>query len=78
MFSKYVLFEKRAPKQKGGCLDTPPGSATAVCWAAVCGSLSRMRDRSCVGARYCEHSPSKQPLQQAHNRHRLNTPLMGG
>jgi len=22
MFSKYVFFQKRAPKQKGGCLDT--------------------------------------------------------
>jgi len=28
MISKYVLFKKRAPKQKGGCVDTPPGSAT--------------------------------------------------
>jgi len=22
MFSKYVLFKKKAPKQKGGCVDT--------------------------------------------------------
>ena len=46
MFSKYVLFKRRAPKQKGGCLDTLDTPWIRHCCLSVCLCLLQVGDLS--------------------------------